>query len=261
MRLAAVLHLRHGVGIGHQFADGRIEKILDRVDLDVAARDHPRQHLRQLVALRDRQRPRRAPGIEPVAPQFSGRRLRHAEKRRRQFNGQSGYGRRHAAVSPRVTPSSLRISGFNVKAKQTCVNSSRRDAPEVCGKFSPSENERAQGMPDARCTRDLVCNVHKKCAHEHTGQRRTSDIPCAMALRLISCSPQSGRARCHCRSSEALASLELDASIRGVRTTRLYRTPLPRSSVATSASTATRPTFVTMANAPLSRTGWPKICH
>jgi hypothetical protein len=24
-------------------------------------------------------------------------------------------------------------------------------------------------MPDARCTRGLVCNVHKKCAHEHTG--------------------------------------------------------------------------------------------
>ena len=35
------LHLRHGVGIGHQFADGRIEKILDRVDLDVAARPAP----------------------------------------------------------------------------------------------------------------------------------------------------------------------------------------------------------------------------
>ena len=34
-------------------------------------------------------------------------------------------------------------------------------------------------MPDARCTRGLVCNVHKKCAHEHTGQRRQSDIPCA----------------------------------------------------------------------------------
>ena len=29
-------HLRHGVGIGHQFADGRIEKILDRVDRDIA---------------------------------------------------------------------------------------------------------------------------------------------------------------------------------------------------------------------------------
>jgi hypothetical protein len=34
-------------------------------------------------------------------------------------------------------------------------------------------------MPDARCTRGLMRNVHKKCAHEHTGQRRQSDIPCA----------------------------------------------------------------------------------
>ena len=25
-------------------------------------------------------------------------------------------------------------------------------------------------MPDARCTRDLMRNVHRKCAHEHTGE-------------------------------------------------------------------------------------------
>jgi hypothetical protein len=24
-------------------------------------------------------------------------------------------------------------------------------------------------MPDARCTRGLVCNVHKEVRHEHTG--------------------------------------------------------------------------------------------
>ena len=29
-----------------------------------------------------------------------------------------------------------------------------------------------------------------RCAHEHTGQRRQSDIPCAMALRLITRSPR-----------------------------------------------------------------------
>ena len=45
-------------------------------------------------------------------------------------------------------------------------------------------------MPDARCTRGLMRSVHEECAHEHTGQRRTSDIPCAMALRLISRSPR-----------------------------------------------------------------------
>ena len=45
-------------------------------------------------------------------------------------------------------------------------------------------------MPDARCTRGLVCISAKESAHEHTGQRRQSDIPCAMALRLISRSPE-----------------------------------------------------------------------
>src|SRR5882724_6281364 len=30
----------------------------------------------------------------------------------------------------------------------------------------------------------------EECAHEHTGQRRQSDIPCAMALRLITRSPR-----------------------------------------------------------------------
>src|SRR5207342_2958963 len=67
---------------------------------------------------------------------------------------------------------------------------SRPDAPEVCWKLFALGSQRAQGMPDARCTRGLMRNVHKECAHEHTGQRRTSDIPCAMALRLITCSPR-----------------------------------------------------------------------
>ena len=54
----------------------------------------------------------------------------------------------------------------------------------------PLSKQRAQGMPGARCTRGLVCICSRKCAHEHTGQRRASDIPCAMALRLITCSPR-----------------------------------------------------------------------
>ena len=31
------------------------------------------------------------------------------------------------------------------------------------------EKQRARGMPDARCTRGLVCKLCKECAHEHTG--------------------------------------------------------------------------------------------
>src|SRR5947199_3570035 len=46
-----------------------------------------------------------------------------------------------------------------------------RDAmrPRFAENFPPPLKQRAQGRPGARCTRGLVCNVHKKCAHEHTG--------------------------------------------------------------------------------------------
>ena len=57
-------------------------------------------------------------------------------------------------------------------------------------------------MPDARCTRGLVCKGQKESAHEHTGQRRRSDIPCAMALRLISCSPRGIGLSCPRRLTE-----------------------------------------------------------
>jgi len=45
-------------------------------------------------------------------------------------------------------------------------------------------------MPDARCTRDLMRNVHKSARMSIQGSGETSDIPCAMALRLITCSPR-----------------------------------------------------------------------
>ena len=115
-------------------------------------------------------------------------------------------------------------------------------------RFSQNKGAGNAGMRAAPTVSCAI--VQQECAHEHTGQRRASDIPCAMALRLISCSPQSGRARCHCRSLEALASSELDASKRGVRTTRLHRTLCRARLVATSASTASHPTSVTIAIRP-----------
>src|SRR4051812_43239515 len=39
---------------------------------------------------------------------------------------------------------------------------SRRDASEVYVHFDPLEEKRAQGRPGARCTRGLVCKVHKR---------------------------------------------------------------------------------------------------
>src|SRR3954447_7535881 len=39
---------------------------------------------------------------------------------------------------------------------------SRHDLPEVLQIVSPSSIQRAQGMPDARCTRGLMCDVHSR---------------------------------------------------------------------------------------------------
>ena len=58
-------------------------------------------------------------------------------------------------------------------------------------------------MPDARCTRGLVCNMQRKTHTSIQVQRRRSDIPCAMALRLISRSPRSIGLSCLRRLPEA----------------------------------------------------------
>ena len=61
-------------------------------------------------------------------------------------------------------------------------------SPELCV-VPPKRRE--QGMPDARCTRGLVCkDVRKKTHTSIQVQRRHSGIPCAMALRLIARSPR-----------------------------------------------------------------------
>src|SRR6266404_1677746 len=68
---------------------------------------------------------------------------------------------------------------------------SRRDAPEVCKSFlhlSKKRGRRECRMHAAPAVSCAMCT--KRCAHEHTGQRRRSDIPCAMALRLIARSPR-----------------------------------------------------------------------
>jgi hypothetical protein len=61
---------------------------------------------------------------------------------------------------------------------------SRRDAPEWYRKRRP-QKKRAQGKPGARCTRGLVCNVHKEMRHTSIQvQRRASGLPCAMVYGL-----------------------------------------------------------------------------
>ena len=85
-----------------------------------------------------------------------------------------------------------------------------------------------------------------KTAHEHTGQREHSGLPCAMALRLTSCS---SRRTAFLPPSPALLIARLaPAPRRPNHTTSPYAQP--HTSVAALASIASHRAFVTMANAP-----------
>ena len=66
---------------------------------------------------------------------------------------------------------------------------SQRIAPEVCMNLSPPRKRRVQGMPGARCTRGLVCNVCIEMRTRAYRYSRNTPIPCAMALRLMPRSP------------------------------------------------------------------------
>ena len=105
------------------------------------------------------------------------------------------------------SPAPLAMTGHTPSHSRDAI------APEGCYRISPSK-QRAQGMPVRAAPAVSCANCAKKAAHEHTGQRRASDIPRAMALRLMACSPRSGRARCH-RGPRNFRFPELDASIRG----------------------------------------------
>src|SRR5665213_1502347 len=51
-------------------------------------------------------------------------------------------------------------------------------------------NKRAQGRPGARCTRDLVCNVHQKKTHTSIQvKRKHSGLPCALLYDLLRALP------------------------------------------------------------------------
>jgi hypothetical protein len=131
----------------------------------------------------------------------------------------------------------------------TSAFSRRNLRPSFANSFASLENRgrrecRVRAAPAVSCAKN--CTVG---AHEHTGERKHSDIPCATALRLTSCSPRwSGLVVTV--TPEKLASHELNASIAAPgphdfavrsRTIRLW----------TAASIASRaPRVVTMAIRP-----------
>src|SRR5205823_12492730 len=118
----------------------------------------------------------------------------------------------------------------------TCIQfrDSRRITPEVCIFICPLEirgrrEDRvlaAPAVPRANCA--------NKCAHEHTGQLEHSGLPCAMALRLTSCSsrrtaflPPSPTEACFCQLNASTAAPEPhDFTVR-IRRVRLARPQRP----------------------------------
>ena len=65
----------------------------------------------------------------------------------------------------------------------------RHIVPELCSKSFALQNQRAQGMPDARCTRGLACDLHKtKCtrAYRFSGEHPTFPAQWLYGLYVIS---------------------------------------------------------------------------
>ena len=121
--------------------------------------------------------------------------------------------------------------------------------PEFCISLSLLKTERAQGRPGARCTRGLVRKMHKENAHEHTGSAeafRPSLRDGFTAYNVLS--PVTGLS-CHRHSREALASWKLDTSV-GVSGPHDFAVRIGAPVSRAAASTASHPTFVTIANRP-----------
>src|SRR3954469_25569242 len=99
-------------------------------------------------------------------------------------------------------------------------------------------------MPDARCTRGLMRNVHKKCAHEHTGEAENIRHPL-----------RNGFTAYNALSPVSHVLLPPSTPTMG----RQDHTSLPYASEpfvkGSSTSIAPRPAFVTIASAPLAGTG------
>jgi hypothetical protein len=129
------------------------------------------------VAARDRHTPRMR-GIQyAAASRFYRWRLWNTgspgigeRKRRRPSDGYAGRRR-------------LRVSSHTFAI-------SRHAMPEGCSEFPALFDQRARGMPGARCARGLVCKRQQKNAHEHTGHTGITRHSPRNGLRLISCSPR-----------------------------------------------------------------------
>jgi hypothetical protein len=206
---------------------------------------------------------------------------------------------RSVAMGPCVRRDDGRAFVFNSQKSRRTFAISRHDVPEACLKFT-LESERAQGMPGAGWhPRSRVQDALKNAHTSIQVQPEQPGIPCAMALRLMPCSPRR-RIPLASVADELMARMTRlgVASLRQLDTshgcqdhtvlpyaassTKPFSQPVPPAKLLAKAfkrrSSARRarsrkpalltllaptlprppqpvPTFVTMANAPLLRTG------
>src|SRR2546421_11620850 len=131
---------------------------------------------------------------------------------------------------------------------------SRRFAPEVCIFVCPRRNRgrREDRVLAAPAVSRAICA--NKTAHEHTGQLEHSGLPCAMALRLTSCSPRRTALLPPSPMRSLLPKNLTPAPRRPNHTTSPYASRTL--ACARFASIASHRTFVTIASAPqLGETG------
>jgi hypothetical protein len=158
----------------------------------------------------------------------------------------------------------------------------RRNAPELHRNHSP-QNEEAQGMPGARCTRGLVCKLHemRTRAYRFSGGDPTFPAQWFTAYGALSPATNSSCHR-HRRIKGFVAPGWADENLRRFDTSNGCQdhTVLPYASApfvcalciahgktalqSVCAPTLPRPphpvpTFVTMANAPLLGPGWGEL--
>src|SRR6266516_8047004 len=77
---------------------------------------------------------------------------------------------------------------YDFRYVDTVSRSRDMNCPRLARNFPPSSNRgrREDRVLAAPAVSRAICA--NKTAHEHTGQREHSGLPCAMALRLTSCS-------------------------------------------------------------------------
>jgi hypothetical protein len=146
--------------------------------------------------------------------------------------------KRFARLSQAMTASNL----------NTASRSRRAFRASFAKKLPALRNQRAQGMPGARCTRGLVCNVHKKMrtrAYRFSGEHPT--FPAQWFYGLYRALP-GDRAFCHRRLHGYFRKSLTPASRRQDHTTSPYvSAPFVKGA---SASTAPCPASVTIASRP-----------